>query len=91
MPVSLTAPSKEYPFHVRLSKNYHPQEDDGLACWAKCDLLMNVSIARLNGFKIGRRKWAHPQISGNDLRAVRHGILHALGMGNLLNPDDETI
>lgn len=84
VPVSLTAPRREYPFHVRLSKNYHPQEDDTLPCWAKCDLLMNISVARLNGFKVGRRTWKHPQLSGADLVAVRHGIIYALGMGNLL-------
>lgn len=84
VPVSLTAPRREYPFHVRLSRNYHPSEDDSLPSWAKCDLLMNISVARLNGFKVGRRKWKHPQLSGDDLIAVRHGVIHALGMGRLL-------
>lgn len=88
VPVSLTPPHREFPYHVRLSKNYHPMEDDGLESWAKCDLLMNVSVARLEGFKVGRRKWENPQISGDDLKAVRRGVVFALGMGHLFNKSD---
>lgn len=84
VPVSLTEPRKLLPYHVRLSKNYNPGEADDVACWAKCDLLMNISIGRMNGFKVGRRKWEHPQILAEDLKAVRRGILHALGMADLL-------
>lgn len=88
VPISLTGPKHDLPFVVRLSKNYHPDEDDALPCWAKCDLIMNISISRLNGFKIGRRKWATPLMDGNDLAAVRIGMLHGLGMGHLLKPGE---
>lgn len=87
VPISLTAPTHDLPFVVRLSKNYHPQEADDLPCWAKCDLIMNIAVTRLEGFKIGRRKWATPQMSGDDLSAVRVGMLHGLGMGHLLNQE----
>ena len=84
VPISLTPPRREVPFVVRSSKNYQPAEADDLPCWAKCDLLANVSLARLNGFKIGRRKWATPQATGPDLHAVRLGVVHGLGLGGLL-------
>ena len=84
VPISLTPPRHPLPFVVRLSKNYHPDEEDALPCWAKCDMLLNLSRDRLNGFKIGRRKWATPQASPEDLQAVREGVLHGLGMGGLL-------
>lgn len=84
VPVSLTAPIHREPHVVRLSKNYNPLERDDLPCWAKCDMLLNLSRARLNGFKIGRRRWETPQISGEDLVSVRRGVLHGLGMGNLI-------
>ena len=84
VPVSLTAPIHSEPFVVRLSKNYNPLEDDALPCWAKCDMLLNISRARLDGFKVGRRKWETPLISRSDLSVVRHGVLHGLGMGNLI-------
>ncbi|MCB1386198.1 MAG: type II toxin-antitoxin system PemK/MazF family toxin [Nitratireductor sp.] len=86
VPISTTEPLRELPFTVRLSKNYHPDEDDGLACWAKCDMLMNLSIQRLDGFKVGRRRWQYPQLTGDDLQAVRRGVLFGLGMGDL-SPD----
>lgn len=84
VPISTTAPTHGLPFVVRLSKNYHPEEDDNLPCWAKCDMIMNIGKWRLNGFKIGRRKWASPQATGDDLKAVKDGVLHGLGMSHLL-------
>ncbi len=83
VPISLTAPAKEMPFVVRLSKNYHPMEQDDLPCWAKCDMLLNIGRFRLDGFKVGRRKWECPQVIGADLDAVRAGVLHALGLSDL--------
>ena len=84
VPVSLTAPVHNEPFVVRLSKNSHPLEDDALPCWAKCDMRLNLSRSRLDGFKVGRRRWETPQIAGEDLARVRHGVLHGLGMGALI-------
>jgi mRNA interferase MazF len=78
VPISLTAPVKDFPFVVRLSKNYHPSESDDLPCWAKCDMLLNIGRFRLDGFKVDRRKWETPQASGADLAAVRQGVLAAL-------------
>jgi uncharacterized protein YifN (PemK superfamily) len=84
VPLSTTAPAHTLPFVVRLSKNYHPLEDDALPVWAKCDMIMNIARSRLNGFKVGRRKWETPSASGSDLAAVRTGVLHALGFGALI-------
>lgn len=84
VPLSTTAPNHDLPFVVRLSKNYHPMEDDGLPVWAKCDMIMNIGRWRLDGFKVGRRKWETPQATGDDLAAVRHGVLHGLGLGSLI-------
>ena len=84
VPISLTAPNHTLPFVYKLSKNYHPKEDDGLDCWAKCDMVMNISRDRLDGFKVGRRIWTIPQASAADLNGVRCGVLHGLGMGDLI-------
>jgi uncharacterized protein YifN (PemK superfamily) len=80
VPISLTAPTHGEPYVVRLSKNYHPDELDDMPCWAKCDMVMNIGLHRLEGFKIGRRKWATPQANSEDLQAVRVGVLHGLGL-----------
>lgn len=82
VPISLTAPTHKEPYVVRLSKNYHPLEEDDLPCWAKCDLVLNIGLYRLEGFKLDRRKWATPQASSEDLRAVRTAVLYGLGIHN---------
>lgn len=87
VPISTTPARHDYPFVVRLSKNYHPKERDDLPCWAKCDMVINIAKWRLNGFKVGRRKWVNPQATGDDLAAVRAGVLWGLGMGSLLNEE----
>lgn len=84
VPISLTPPNHTLPFVVRLSKNYHPEEPDDLPCWAKCDMLLNIGRHRLDGFKVGRRRWETPHATGDDLAAVKRGVIHGLGMGALL-------
>lgn len=79
VPLSLTAPLHSLPFNVRLSRNYNPLEADDLPVWAKCDMVMNLCLRRLEAFKVGRRKWDTPQATGDDLAAVRAGVLAALG------------
>ena len=46
-------------------------------------MLMNLGLYRLNGFKIGRRKWTYPQMTGDDLATVRRGVLLGLGLDKL--------
>lgn len=87
VPVSLTAPRHNLPFCVQLSKNYHPNEADDLACWAKADMVMNIATRRLSAFKVGRRKYVYPTLSDADLLAVRRAVLAGLGLDKLaVNP-----
>jgi len=79
VPISLTPPERDVPYVVRLSRNYHPNENDGLPCWAKCDLLANDALSRLDRFKVDRRKYLAPKASDDDLSAVRAGVIAALG------------
>ena len=83
VPTSTTAPEHPQPYHIRLSMNYHPNEPDDIPVWAKCDLLTNVSMVRLDRFRIGQRKYKTVKVSSEDLFAVRIGILHALGFPSL--------
>ena len=80
VPISLTPPRRELPFVYEMSKNYNPTEDDGLKCWAKCDLVMNVAISRLSAFKVDRRKYVYPTLSPEDLKGVRVAVLAGLGL-----------
>ncbi|MDZ7823322.1 MAG: type II toxin-antitoxin system PemK/MazF family toxin [Ahrensia sp.] len=83
VPLSTTAPRHNHPYVVKLSKNYHPNELDEEPCWAKCDMVMNIGLFRLSAFKIGRRTWESPQATGNDLEAVRRGVILGLGLQSL--------
>ena len=80
VPISLTAPRHALPYCYRLSKNYRPDEADELPTWAKADMIMNLGIHRLNGFKVGRRQWKYPQLTPEDLAGVRHAVLCGLGL-----------
>lgn len=90
VPLSTTAPKQPLPFVVRLSKNYHPLESDDLPVWAKCDMVTNLSLARLAAFKVGRRKYDYPTVSKEDLEAVRNGVIHGLGMSHLLKSSESS-
>ena len=67
VPISTQAPIQPQPFQVRLSRNYHPNEADDLPVWAKCDLVVSVSLRRLDRFKVGQRKYHTPKVSADDL------------------------
>lgn len=79
VPLSTTAPTKSVPYVFRLSKNYTPWGSEEDPSWAKCDLVMNVGLHRLSGFKVGRRKFETPQVTGDDLAGVRTAVLAGLG------------
>lgn len=85
VPISLTLPQQDLPHVVRLSKNYHPHETDDLPCWAKCDMIANIARSRLEGFKVGRRKYHSPTVTEIDLHAIKIGILHGLGLNYLIS------
>jgi mRNA interferase MazF len=83
VPISLTAPRHELPFCHRLSRNYHPMEADDLPCWAKADMVMTISTRRLEGFKVGKRKWEFPNLTNEDLTSVRQAVMCGLGLDRL--------
>ncbi len=84
VPISLTPPHRQMPYHFQLSKNYHPEEPKDLPCWAKADMVMNLSIERLRAFKTGRRTYTYPTLSAEDLLGVRKALLCGLGLDRLV-------
>lgn len=83
VPLSLTEPRHDLPYCYRLSRNYHPDEPDNLPCWAKGDMVMNLSLRRLSAFKVGRRRYAYPTLDAIDLLGVRKSVLCGLGLDRL--------
>ena len=84
VPLSTTAPRHDEPYVVELSQNYHPNSNSMARQWAKCDLITNVTLKRLDRFKVARRQYVVPELSAEDLLKVRHAMLHALGFGALI-------
>lgn len=89
VPISTTPPIHNLPFCYKLSKNYHPNSPDDLPCWAKADMITNIAYRRLSGFKVGRRKWETPNLSQDDLDAVRKAVLYGLGFAKLLDGSEK--
>lgn len=88
VPLSTTAPARDLPFVYRLSRNYHPDGPLDLPCWAKADMVMNLSRHRLNGFKVGRRKYEIPNMTQLDLQGIKNAVLFGLGFGHLIEPKE---
>ena len=80
VPLSTTAPTKDVPYVHKMSRNYAPWGIETDDSWAKCDLVMNVSLHRLSSFKIGRRQFISPQVSPEDLAGIRKAVLAGLGL-----------
>jgi mRNA interferase MazF len=80
VPLSTTEPFHALPFCYRLSRNYNPAEQEDLPCWAKADMVMNLSLSRLSGFKTGRRQYVFPALDEVDLDGVRRAVLCGLGL-----------
>ena len=91
VPTSTTPPRHDLPFCYRLSKNYHPEEDDDIPVWAKADMIMNLRVYRLIPFKVGRRKYFYPELAPDDLQGVKRAVLYGLGMGALIPGDENAI
>jgi uncharacterized protein YifN (PemK superfamily) len=89
VPLSLTAPEKEMPYQCRLElAESLPHPFPSKVLWVKADMLATVCFSRLDLFRTerdqyGRRKYLHPKVNPEQLRAVRCAVLHALGLPSL--------
>lgn len=79
VPLSTTPPRHDLPFCVRLSRNYWPDRDRMTPQWAKCDMIYNFRVERLDRFPIRNRQWTFEKATMPDLIAVRRGVLAGLG------------
>lgn len=89
VPISTTAPEHPQPYHVKLDKDPYPESPPGTVAWVKCDMLMTVSYARLSQYyrgrhpQTGKRNYITLRVSPDEFKAIRIGILNAIGMGGL--------
>lgn len=86
VPISGSFDGRALPYVVELNLAVAlPDPFQHQKVWAKCDMLATVSFARLDMFRTerdhtGKRRYLKPRLTAEQLTAIRHGILNALGM-----------
>lgn len=78
-PLSTTAPNPVGAHHHLLAESPLPNTR-GVSCWAKCDMLSTVSLARLDRCKAGRGRYVVPKLPDVDFAAIRLAVAIALGV-----------
>lgn len=82
VPLSCTPPTQMESHHYQLPRNPVPAHK-GKTCWAKCDMLATVAIARMDRLKKGWER-VTPEVSAADLEAIRLGVVNALQLKNTI-------
>ena len=86
VPLSTSEPDQPVAYAVRLDlTGVLPAPFARPVCWAKCDMLATVSLARLDLFRTGRdhtgkRRYLTPKLSPVDFARVLAGIFQGLGL-----------
>ena len=81
VPLSTVRPNQVRPFHHLMDPKSLPARLAGKESWAKCDMLYTVSLDRLS--RVTKRGGVEPatfRVLGEDLEAIRDGVLVALGL-----------
>uniref|UniRef100_B0SVE5 Transcriptional modulator of MazE/toxin, MazF n=1 Tax=Caulobacter sp. (strain K31) TaxID=366602 RepID=B0SVE5_CAUSK len=81
-PLSTTAPDDLDEVHHEMSRNPSPGRE-AVTCWAKCDMLATVSLARLDRFKVGRGQYVVPNVVSHDFAAIRRAVAKALDLSHI--------
>lgn len=78
VPLSQTAPNPQEPYHVYFPHTPVPGEHG--PCWAKCDMVVSVSVDRLDRKKITRGIYRVANIKPDELEAILDGVKYSLGI-----------
>lgn len=79
VPLSTTEPVPLAEYHYAMPVNPLPDKQH-IQCWAKCDMVYTVSLARLDRYKIAKREYIVPQISDDDFKKVKQCLAKALNL-----------
>ncbi len=79
VPLSTTRPEPLERHHHELARNPLPGNEH-LTCWAKCDMVATVALARLDRFKSARRTYVTPELELAEFQAVQLATATALGL-----------
>jgi len=79
VPLSTTKPRTLKAHHHELAINPLPDKPH-TSCWAKCDMVSTISLARLDRYKLGANRFVVPEIAHADFSAIRSGVALALDL-----------
>ena len=85
VPISTTEPLPRRDCHHELSENPIPGNEH-ITCWVKCDMLMTVSLSRLDRIKTRTwegRNYIVPMIAEDEFENIKRAVLHGIGMAYL--------
>jgi uncharacterized protein YifN (PemK superfamily) len=92
VPLSTTRPDVTMSYHHEFLSNPLPDGMPFEITWAKCDMVVTVSLDRLDRVKVkshGKRIYIEPTISAADLVNIRQCVVDALGLGPAMAAVDE--
>ena len=55
-----------------------PDKPKDMMTWAKCDMVVTVSLARLDRYNVAKREYVVPTVPAEELAAIRHCVGIAL-------------
>jgi uncharacterized protein YifN (PemK superfamily) len=82
VPLSTTAPTALEDHHHELAANPLPGKA-AVRCWAKCDMVATVSLARLDRVKAPKRQYVVPVLPASDFDAIRRAVATALDLAHI--------
>jgi uncharacterized protein YifN (PemK superfamily) len=82
VPLSTTAPTALEDYHHELAANPLPGKA-GVVCWAKCDMVATVSLARLDRYKVARGQYVVPVLPAADFEAIRRAVATGLDLAHI--------
>jgi uncharacterized protein YifN (PemK superfamily) len=82
VPLSTTAPTALEDHHHQLAANPLPGKVS-VICWAKCDMVATVSLARLDRVKGPGRQYVVPVLPTADFEAIRRAVANGLNLAHI--------
>lgn len=85
IPLSTTAPNPIENYHFLITPDSLPDKLSDKTTWAKCDMIVTVSVDRLDRVKdgkdhrTGKRLYSSKHVTPEDFKAIQICVLNALG------------
>jgi len=83
VPFSTMAPDHIEPYHYVIAADKYSFFAEGREIWAKADMLTHAAFSRLDRV-LDHGRYTSPPLDKEDLCGIQKAVLHAIGLGNLV-------